>query len=240
MKALNKKKVIGPIILLVIIIAVVCYFALSNDDTYYGEVEAEISPQICLATGEIIKKEVNAGQKVKEGDLIFEIDSKDQQYILEQLELSKDILEDSNASDTDAGKLEIEKIKSQIKQQKDLIKKYEVLASCDGVITSVDYKKGDVVSSSFQLASIADTSERYFVFYLPKELMAEIDYGDKLSIISNDDSYKGTVKYIDVKSLYTPKDFQTQANKNKESHKIKLLLPDNCPLKPGEGAEVRL
>ena len=46
-------------------------------------------------------------------------------------------------------------------------------------------------------------------------------------------SYQATVKYIDVESEYTPKDMQTAANKNKESIKIKLLLPKDCPLKPG-------
>lgn len=177
---------------------------------------------------------------MKEGDLLFAIDSKDQEYILEQLELSKEILEDSPAADTDAGETEIDKIESQINQQKDFIKKYEIKASCDGTIVSLDYTKGDVVSSGFQLASISDKSERYFVFYLPKEKVSSVDYDDEITITADDKSYKGTVKYIDVKSLYTPKDFQTQSNKNKRSHKVKLLLPTDCPLKPGEEAEIKL
>ena len=47
-------------------------------------------------------------------------------------------------------------------------------------------------------------------------------------------------KYIDVESVYTPKDMQTMANKNKKSIKVKLGLPEDCDLKPGEEVKVGL
>ncbi|MDR0312352.1 MAG: hypothetical protein LBI14_02015 [Treponema sp.] len=46
------------------------------------------------------------------------------------------------------------------------------------------------------------------------------------------------VRFIDVKSQYTPKDMQTSSMKNKVSVKVKLLLPSNTMLKPGNRVEV--
>lgn len=100
------------------------------------------------------------------------------------------------------------------------------------------YVAGDVVSPGFNLVEIASDTEQFLVFYLPKEDLKRINYDQKLKIVANGDESTGMVKFINVTSEYTPKDLQTTANKNKESIKIKLLLPADTPLRPGQEAEV--
>jgi len=65
-----------------------------------------------------------------------------------------------------------------------------------------------------------------------------IDYGQKVVIKRGEEEYRGTVSFIDMKAQYTPKDMQTAANKNKDSVKIKIRLPEDIPLKVGEKAEL--
>ncbi|HVI42917.1 MAG TPA: HlyD family efflux transporter periplasmic adaptor subunit [Anaerovoracaceae bacterium] len=149
---------------------------------------------------------------------------------------------DSAKSGTSASstQLDIEQTESQLQEMKDTLDKFTLLAVSDGVIMSKSYVLGDMVSPGFNLADIAADGQKYFVFYLPIDYMNSIDYDRTYTVKANGEEYKGVVKYIDVESEYTPKDMQTAANKNRESVKIKLLLPNDCPLKPGEEAEIDL
>ncbi|MPN49772.1 hypothetical protein SDC9_197394 [bioreactor metagenome] len=118
--------------------------------------------------------------------------------------------------------------------------KYTVKASEDGVIMSKSYVVGDMVAPGYNLADLAADGENYFVFYLPVEKLYSLEYGQTCQVGAKGESYEAVVKYMDVESEYTPKDMQTAANKNRTSVKIKLLLPGDCPLKPGQEAEIKL
>lgn len=146
----------------------------------------------------------------------------------------------TSASQTPSSALELDvaQIQSQIQQAKEQLDKCTVSAVSDGVVISKSYEEGDLVSTGHHLVDIASVGERYLVFYVPKEKIYALDYDEEVSFRQGGEQYIGIVKYIDVNSQYTPKDIQTMANKNKESIKIKILLPENCPLRPGEEAEV--
>lgn len=134
--------------------------------------------------------------------------------------------------------LEINQLESKIQQAQSNLKKYTVLASEDGIVMSKNYVQGDMVAPGYNLLEIAPKNERYLVFYIPKEELSKVSYDQKLSFLYEKTKYSGVVKYIDVKSEYTPKDLQTEANKNRESIKVKLLLSKDNPMKPGEKAEI--
>ncbi|MBR0597721.1 HlyD family secretion protein [Sinanaerobacter chloroacetimidivorans] len=136
--------------------------------------------------------------------------------------------------------LDIAQTESQLKEMKENLDKYTIRAVSDGVVMSKSYVLGDMVASGYNLADIASDNEKYFVFYLPIDDLYSIDYDQTYTVKGNGKSYTAVVKYIDVESEYTPKDMQTIANKNRESVKIKLLLPEDCPLKPGQEAKIEL
>lgn len=145
-----------------------------------------------------------------------------------------------NGSSAETMRLDIRQTESQLEEMKDKLNKFTICAASEGVIMSKSYVPGDVVSPGFNLADLATDDGKYFVFFLPIDYMNFIEFDQTFSVRSGGEEYESVVKYIDVKSEYTPKDMQTPANKNKESVKVKLLLPKDCPLKPGQEAEISL
>jgi len=315
---INKKKIFPIIVILIISIASAVYFIGNHKIELVGEVEATILSHTAEVSGKILEMPVELGQQVKKGDLIAVIDSTNQDYAIEQLELtlakknlalsdlqvgdvnsqaennisiaranynsanaaynkanqdynnalslyndgaiSKDVLDstklksDSAANSAAAAKaqldsalsqsnltsvdLDVAQIESQLSQMRETLEKYTIKAGSDGVVMSKSYLLGDMVSPGYNLVEIASDEEKYLVFYLPKEELNTIEYDQELSVISDEEKSVGIVKYIDVKSEYTPKDLQTAANKNKDSVKIKVLLSPDTTLKPGEEATV--
>ena len=152
----------------------------------------------------------------------------------------------NNSADslTSSSNVDIQLLESKISQQKAMIKKCTMIAGCDGIIISRNFGLGDFVAPGYNIADIASTNEMYVVFYFPKERVSEISYDDRIlfSYGKNNSEHEayGTVKFIDVKPQYTPRDFQTPANKNKESVKIKLLIPEGsaAALKPGDTVRI--
>jgi len=154
-----------------------------------------------------------------------------------QLDLAKN---SSAGSVSESSNVDILLLESKIAQQKDAIGKCTILAGESGTVISKNYNAGDFVAPGYDIADIASKSERYLVFYYPKEKTADLQYGAEVSFIYAKTEYTGTIKFIDVKPQYTPQDYQTAANKNRESVKIKILIPENCPMKPGEEAKINL
>jgi len=152
-----------------------------------------------------------------------------------QLNLARN---NSAGSVSESTNIDILLLESRIAQQEDMIEKCVVTAKAGGTVISRNYSSGDFVAPGYDIADIASMSERYIVVYYPKDSLSDISYDARYTFIYDNSEYTGTVKFIDVRPVYTPKDFQTQANKNKESVKIKLLVPENCPVKPGEAVKM--
>jgi HlyD family secretion protein len=318
---MNHKKRIVPVFILIVVIALIAIVYSMGGQNYIGVVEATILSHTVEVPGKILEMPVELGQHVSKGDIIARIDSTDQEYTYEQLQLTlekkklalselevgtdsdtqakntisiaqsnynsaasssqkasldyknaqslysqgavpKDALDlakvkadaaanaltaakaqldnAKSGSSANSAQLDILQTESQLKELENTLEKFTIRAVSDGVIMSKSYVLGDVVSPGFNLADIATDSGKYFLFYLPIDKLYSIDYGQPFTVKGNGEEYKAIVKYIDVKSEFTPKDMQTPANKNKESIKVKLLLPDNCPLKPGQEAEIDL
>ena len=133
---------------------------------------------------------------------------------------------------------DIMETESRIRQIQETLNKYEIRATCDGIVISVNYNLGSMVNAGYNLTEISADKEKYVVCYVPKEYSMLISYGQPLTVKSVGREYKGEVRFIDVKSQYTPKDMQTSAMKNKVSVKVKLLLPPDTLLKPGNRVDV--
>lgn len=138
-----------------------------------------------------------------------------------------------------SAQLDILQTENQLDQMTHTLEKFTIRAASDGVIMSKSYALGDIVAPGYSLADLAANDGKYFVFYLPIDDLHAVEYGQILTVQGDGATYDAVVKYMDVKSEYTPKDMQSAANKNKESVKVKLLLPEDCPLKPGEEAKLK-
>jgi len=134
--------------------------------------------------------------------------------------------------------IDIRDIESRIRQMQDMLQKYEIRANCDGIVVSINYNMGSMVNAGYNIADISAENEKFVVFYLPKEHINKISYEQKITVKSRSEEIQGEVRYIDVRSQYTPKDMQSSVMKNKFSVKIKLLLPSITTLIPGNKVEV--
>ncbi|MBN7773891.1 HlyD family secretion protein [Clostridium aminobutyricum] len=161
---------------------------------------------------------------------------------LEGAKSSLDNITDQTASNS--ANLDVALLQSQLVQQQENLEKYTITASCDGTIMSLNYKQGDMVQLGYDVADVSDASEKYAVFYFPKDHLQQLTYDKTITVYlphnakQDSKSVEGIIKFIDVKSEYTPKDLQTSANKNRESVKVKALLPADCSVNPGQ--EVRI
>ncbi|MCL2881100.1 MAG: HlyD family efflux transporter periplasmic adaptor subunit, partial [Treponema sp.] len=133
---------------------------------------------------------------------------------------------------------DIREMESQIRQMQDTLKKFEIKASCDGIVISLNYNLGSMVNPGYNIADISAANEKYVVCYVPVDTSEQISYNDSFFVRANKKECRGEVRFIDVKSQYTPKDMQTSANKNKVSVKVKLLLPPETDFKPGSFVDV--
>jgi len=330
---MNKKdipvKKIAPIfVLLTIIILILFNLFRGSNLKLQGIVEGTIYSQISEVSGKIIEMNIQLGSPVKTGDLIARIDTINQRYTLEQLQIALEKIQlmsqeelirarssvsiaeanyrsaqasfvqarSNTASleqmfeiggiarnDLDSAKhretlaaqaqeaalsqlqtarahysflqsgsdnkniaqtgfalaeIDIRDIESRINQMHDMLEKYEIRANCDGIVVSINYNLGSMVNMGYTIADISAENEKFVVFYLPNEHINKISYGQKITIKSDSEEIQGEVRYIDVRSQYTPKDMQTSAMKNRFSVKIKLLLPSGIELIPGGKVEV--
>ena len=133
---------------------------------------------------------------------------------------------------------DIREIESRMRQMGEILEKYEIRASRGGVIININYFLGSMVNTGYNIADISADSEKFVVCYVPEKFAGEIAYGQLVTVRSGKGETQGVVRYIDVKSQYTPKDMQTSATRNKVSVKVKLLLPADTALIPGNKVEV--
>jgi HlyD family secretion protein len=261
------KKRIIPVVFLLIAAGIAFFWSRGQERelTLRGEVEGTIYSQIADAPGKIIEMNVKLGSPVKAGDLIARLDDTDQRYALEQLQivlekrrltlrsLHEDIeplrrlveiggkaqheLDIARLQETIA-EADIREAESKIRQIQETLNKYEIRANCDGVLISVNYNLGAMVNAGYNLADISADNEKHVVCYFPSEHSIQISYGQLFTVRFDGKEYQAEVRFIDVKSQYTPKDMQTSATKNKVSVKVKLLLPPDTPLKGGNKVDV--
>lgn len=137
-----------------------------------------------------------------------------------------------------AAQADLQLTEVQIRQTKERLAKYTITALCDGTVISKNYLLGSIVSPGYDLVDIASAAERHVVIYVPREQLSRLNYGQEVVVRAGEQEYQGTISFIDVKAQYTPKDMQTQANRNKESMKVKVRLGPEVPLKVGEKAQV--
>lgn len=88
MKRVKVNTKVVPFIVLLLIVAVVCYFNLKDRNYYIGEVEGVMVSHSAEVSGKILESPVQLGSHIKKGDIIAIIDNTNQKYVVEQLELN--------------------------------------------------------------------------------------------------------------------------------------------------------
>lgn len=116
------------------------------------------------STGTVKKVYVVEGQKVKAGDTIALLENSDLETNLQNV------------------KLNLENLNNQLKTMKDQLEDYIITAPIDGVITSQDIEKGDMVAAGTLLTSISDKDTMEFVIPIDELDIAKINYDQEVRV----------------------------------------------------------
>lgn len=138
-----------------------------------------------------------------------------------------------------AAQAAVAQTESQLAQARDALNKYTIKANCSGTVISVNYTKGAMVNTGSDLVEVTDAAQTYLLTYLPVEQMAAVNYGQSVTVELDGQTYQGEVCFIDVNAQYTPAEFQSAFQRDQESVKVKVKLPTDAQLKPGQMAELQ-
>ena len=162
------------------------------------------------------------------------------QLVIAGTDTSSDLTEKKNMAQAD-----INMLQAQIEYATSQLEHYSIRAQENGVLISLAYDEGSLALTGTEVCEMSKEDQKKFVFYLPEEYIAYIDYGMELLVTEKSKSkdmiareYKATVVYLDLKAQYTPKEAESSANKNRLSFKVEAVLPPDCDLHVAQKASV--
>lgn len=148
------------------------------------------------------------------------------------VEVAKAELNSTKTSNTAATiEVEISLVENQIEQLENILKKFQITASCNGTIVNKKLAIGDVISKGKNLVDIATEDEMYLNFIIPKSVAKKISYNQEVNYQYDSKVYTGNVLYIDVKNQFSK---ESKSSKNKDQVNIKVTINTDVPIKPGE------
>jgi len=255
----DKKKIIIPIVVLVVALGTVLFFFLKNrgpDDVVYGSgtieaTEVDVSTKI---SGEVKELLAGEGDSVSEGELLAEIESKelDAQRIAAEAVLAeaeknfsrmRELYRAGGVSKMDLDRAETLYLsaKSQLDYLDATLSDSEIISPITGVVLSKNIELGEVVFPGVPILTIADISHLWIKIYVSEPVMGLIDLNDVATI--NVDSYPkrdftGVVTFISQEPEFTPKKVQTEDERTKLVFGVKIELENkDLALKPGMPAD---
>ncbi len=124
------------------------------------------------------------------------------------------------------------------------LKKTQILSPISGVVLSQAIEAGEMIGAGFTALTIGDLTSLTVTVYLPEDRYGQVSIGDtaELAIDSYpDEVFPAEVIYISDKAEYTPRNVQTQEERQNTVYAVKLSVTDNTGiLIPGMPADVTL
>jgi multidrug resistance efflux pump len=119
--------------------------------------------------------------------------------------------------------------------------KLELTAPISGVVVTRTVEPGEVISAGYTALTIADLDQLTVTVYLPEDRYGQVALGDtaELRIDSYpEESFEAEVIWIADQAEYTPRNVQTQEERQNTVYAVKLAVQASSKLKPGMPADV--
>lgn len=187
---------------------------------------------------------VTLGQRVKEGDVLVELDDADIRARLAQAEavlaqashdferfsalLEKQAVSQSQFDDVQARH---RVARAQVEEASSMLAHTKILAPFDGVITRKSADAGDMAAPGKPLLTIEDPAQLQFEADVPEALVSNIKIGDRMTmrVADGDEAVKGTVTEV-----------APAADSVSRTFLIKLRLPADAPFRSGQFGRVEI
>jgi multidrug resistance efflux pump len=122
------------------------------------------------------------------------------------------------------------------------LEKLQVHSPISGVVLTSIIKPGEIIAAGLTAVSVGDLTELSVTVYLPEDKYGQVNLGDiaKLSIDSYpEDIFEAVVVRIADQAEYTPRNVQTQEERQNTVYAVKLSVKNPTgKLKPGMPADV--
>ncbi|WIF94768.1 HlyD family secretion protein [Caminicella sporogenes] len=140
--------------------------------------------------------------------------------------------------------LEVKRAEIEIDQLKNQIDKCSIKSPIDGVVQTLNFKKGELISKGAVIATIINTNNLWLKIYIPEKELHKIKLGEEINIFTNFENkkiIKGKVVYISSEAEFVPKNVESKESKEEMVFEVKIKLFDkDNDLKPGMLADVKL
>lgn len=124
------------------------------------------------------------------------------------------------------------------------LNKTVLYAPGSGVISSLNFQKGEVISQGAPVAAITDTSDLWVNVFIPEQDLPKIKLGQKAEIFIDaypKQPFHGEVSYISPTAEFTPKNLQTKEERVNMVFAVKIKISDGKDrLKPGLPADISI
>lgn len=130
-----------------------------------------------------------------------------------------------------------------IKAQEINLADMKIYSPIDGVILYKLVENGEMIANGGRMFIMYNPNDLYMTIYMPAEKAGQIKLGDKATIKLDaypDKSFPATVTFVAENAEFTPKEVETQKERQKLVFRVKLSLDNNLnreakPGMPGDG-----
>lgn len=228
-----------------------CNFNKSKSVILSGNIEGYSTNVSSETAGKIVDVLKSEGDTVKAGDMVYKLD--DTIYKLQreqadnkvkalevQLKLAKDRNNDDNIK---IAEYNLASARKSVEIIDENIKRCSIYSPADGIITSLNLKKGELAPQGYQLFSVLDNKKYYVTIYVPEKYLSNFKTGESINVILNsfdNMTASGKIVKIDETGQFTPKNTETVDEKSNIVYGIKIDIKNDIDIKPGMIAEVKL
>lgn len=146
-------------------------------------------------------------------------------------------------ADKNASEAEYKSLLASIQTAEINIEDMKIYAPSDGVILYRLVENGEMVSTSGRMFIMYNPDDLYMTIYMSSNFAGKVKLGDEAIIkldAYKDKDFKAKVTFVAQNAEFTPKEVETQTEREKLMFRVKLTLNDNVtreakPGMPGDG-----
>ena len=222
-----------------------------NLRTFPASVEAVNEAELAFrVSGQIIKRPVKAGQEVKKGALIAELDPQDfKTQVLDrqarynlakaQYDRAAKVVKEGHVSksDFDSRKAEMLAARAALKQVKDSLSYTKIYAPFSGEVSKVYVDKFEFVNVKQPIVMMQSSENIYIAFQVPEQVVASVSNREKAQKIKNQVIFDSHPEHTFLARFH---EIDTQADPATRTYKVRLILstPKKFNVLPGMSARV--
>ncbi|WP_343069660.1 HlyD family secretion protein [Clostridium aciditolerans] len=132
--------------------------------------------------------------------------------------------------DKNSAQYGVEKAKNSYELNKVMLDKSNIVTSTDGIIETINFKKGEYIAPGSAVATLLDDKNLWVKIYVPESVLTHIKLEKEVTLTSDflkDKTIKGKIIYISPEAEFTPMNIVTKNDRTKLVYEVKIKILDN-------------